>query len=88
MKANLDDPFVQGDSCFVLKPFTGFVHDGYTYSGFDLQTSGDPRDIHKDRITLTTGKDSEGIHLMKPTSEFILKRPLVDAQLVEGQEQL
>jgi hypothetical protein len=81
MKANLEDPFVQGDSSFVVKPFSGFVHDGYTYSGVDLQTSGDARDIDKDRITLTTGKDTQGTHFMKPTNEFILKRPYADAHL-------
>jgi hypothetical protein len=72
LKPNLEVPWDQPDSCFVVKPFVGFVSQGFLYSGFDIQVAGEPRDIHNNRFGLKAVE-------AKPTNEFTLRRPLMDS---------
>ncbi len=72
VKPNLEVPWDQPASCFIVKPFVEFASQGSLYSGVDIQMAGEPRDVNKNIFGL---RAVEG----KPTNEFTLCRPLMDA---------
>jgi len=78
---NLEKPWDQGDSCFVVKKFRGYCYHGSDYDGVQIQVHGDSRDINNDCFKLEA-------MAAKPTNKFKLTVPLLASSFWRDQKRL
>ena len=80
-EVNLEEPWDQGDSCFCVKKFRAYRHQGNDYDGVQIQVHGDSRDLNNDCFKLEA-------MAAKPTNKFKLTVPLMPSSFWRDQKRL